>query len=115
MPFTRKIIPLNILALDGNINSPAWMIPDGSSKITAQFTFSGLAADATLSMQQSTDGANFDPVLDIAGEPVTLVLDKDNASATLNLVNLLTLWIRFHIDFAASGAGSINSVQYLTM
>jgi len=114
MAFTRKLIPLNIPASGGNVNATAYMVPDGSTRITAQFTFSGLTVDATLSLQQSTDGKNFDPVLDIAGEPVTLILDKDNASATVNLVNLLTLWIRFQVDFAGSGAGIIQMVQYLT-
>jgi len=115
MPFSRKLIPLNIPASDGNVNLPAYIVPDGSSKITAQFTFSELAADATLSVQQSANGTDFDPVLDISGEPVTLVLGAEKYSATLNLVNLLTLWIRFQVDFAASEAGSIQSVQYLTI
>ena len=114
MAFIRKLIPLNIPASGGNANSPAYMIPDGATRITAQFTYTGLALDATLSLLQSTDGKNFDPVLDLAGDPVTLVLDKDNASATVNLVNLLTLWIRFQVDFATGGDGSINAVQYLT-
>ena len=115
MAFIRKLIPLNIPASGGNVNSPAYQVPDGSIRITAQFTHSGLAADATLTLQQSTDGKNFDPVLDLAGDPVTLVLDKDNASATVNLVNLLTLWIRFQVDFAGGGDGLINAVQYLTV
>jgi len=115
MAFTRKLIPLNIPASGGNVNSPAYLIPNGSTRITAQFIYSGLAADATLTLQQSTDGKNFDPVLDLAGEPVTLILDKDNASATVNLVNLLTLWIRFQVDFATATAGSLSSVQFLTV
>jgi hypothetical protein len=115
MAFTRKLTQLNILASGGNVNSPAYLVPNGSTRITAQFTYSGLSVDASLTLQQSTDGKNFDPVLDITGEPVTLILDKDNASATVNLVNLLTLWIRFQVDFAASVAGTISSVQYLTV
>lgn len=114
MAFNRTIVPLSIQASDGNVNTPAFMVPDNSGKITAQFTYSGLSANATLSIQQSTDGTNFDPVLDISLAPVTLVLDKEKASATLNLVNLLTLWIRFSVDFAEAEAGSIHSVQYIT-
>lgn len=116
MSFARKIIPLDILATNGNVNTPAFLVPDGAARITAQFTFSELHADAILKLQQSADGANFDPVLDIVGDPVTLVFNKDNTSATINLVNLLTLWIRFQIDFLTEGtvAGTIHSVQYLT-
>ena len=116
MSFARKIIPLDILATNGDVNTPAFLVPDGAARITAQFTFSALHDDANLTLQQSADGAYFDPVLDIAGDPVTLLLNKDNTSATINLVNLLTLWIRFQIDFSTEGtvAGTIHSVQYLT-
>lgn len=116
MSFARKIIPLDILATNGDVNTPAFLVPDGAARITAQFTFSALHDDANLTLQQSADGAYFDPVLDTAGDPVTLLLNKDNTSATINLVNLLTLWIRFQIDFSTEGtvAGTIHTVQYLT-
>jgi primase-polymerase (primpol)-like protein len=114
MNFVRKLIPLNILASGGNANLPFYMVPNGSSKITVQFKFSDLATNATLTLQQSANGSDFDPVFDSSGNPVTLLLDKDKSSATINLVNLLTLWIRFQVDFAAAETGSIDSVQYLT-
>lgn len=113
MSFERKIIPLNIDPEDGDIYTQAFLIPDGSSKITAQFDYA-LSSDATLSIEQSTDGSNFDPVLDINGDAVTLVLNKDLTSATINLVNLLTLNLRFAIAFTAQSTGSINSVIILS-
>ena len=115
MAFVRKLIQLNIPASGGNINTPAYLVPNGSTFITAQFSFSELSVNALLTLQQSTDGKNFDPVLDISGDPVILTLNKDNASATVNLVNLLALWIRFQLDFGGSGLGQIISVQYLTV
>ena len=114
MAFVRKLIQLNIPASGGNVYSPSYLIPNGSTYITAQFNYSNLSVDASLTLQQSTDGKNFDPVLDITGEAVKIILDKDNASATINLVNLLTLWIRFQVDFGGSSIGVINTVQYLT-
>jgi len=96
-----------------SVNTRAFLIPDGSSKITAQFDYA-LSADATLSVEQSTDGENFDPVLDINGDAVTLVLDKDLTSATINLVNLLTLSLRFAVAFTAESTGLINSITLLS-
>ena len=114
MSFKRQIIPLNILASNGNVDTPSFLVPDGSSKITAQFKYTGLSADATLSVLQSTDGSAFDPVLDMNGDAVSLVLDKNNTTATINLVNLLTMSVAFRISFASATTGSLISVTYLT-
>lgn len=114
MAYQRKIIQLNISGAGGDTYTPVFLVPDGSSKITAQFVYTGLLVNPILSLEQSTDGKNFDPVLDLSSVPLTLSLNKNNPSATVNIVNLLTMSIRFKIDFDPTETGSITSVTYLT-
>lgn len=114
MSFVRAIIPLNILGTGGDTYTPGYLVPDGSSKITAQFNYNSLVANATLSVEQCADGKNYDPVLDISSTPLTFVLDKLNPSATINIVNLLTMAIRFKVDFDVAETGSISFVTYIT-
>jgi hypothetical protein len=114
MSYVRAIIPINIAGSGGDTYTPSYLVPDGSSKITTQFTYASLASNVTLSVEQSADGKNFDPVLDISAAPLTLVLDKLNPSATINIVNLLTMAIRFKVDFDVAETGSITSVTYIT-
>jgi hypothetical protein len=114
MAYERKIIQLTINGSGGDTYTPVFLVPDGSSKITVQFTYASLAYDTTLYLEQSADGKNFDPVLDISSVPLTLVLNKLNPSATINIVNLLSMAIRFKVDFNAAETGSISAVAYLT-
>lgn len=112
--FQCSLVPLNILASIGNVSSPSFLVPDDSSKITAQFRSTGLSADAILSVLQSADYSNFDPVFDIYGDAVALELDNDSFTATINLVNLFTMSIVFRINFSCVTTGSLTSVTYLT-
>jgi hypothetical protein len=114
MSYNREIISLNIMGSSGDANTPNLPIHSGSSKTTFQFLYSGLISDATLSLKQSCDGSHFDPVLDVNGNAVSLTLVKTNASATLNLVNLLSQTLRFAIDFGANETGTIDNLIMIT-
>jgi hypothetical protein len=83
--------------------------------MTMQFAFSLASDDASvLSVEQSADGANFDTVKDANGDAVTLSLVKTETSATLNIAELVTVWIRFSVEFAADETGSISGVTILS-
>ena len=114
MSYKRKITLLTINGSGGDTYTQVFWVPDGSSKITVQFTYASLVYDTLLYMEQSADGKYFDPVLDISSVPLTLVLDRLYPSATINIVNLLTLAIRFKVDFDVAETGSVTSATYIT-
>ena len=101
MPLARTKINCNLDIANGNAYLDYIQVPDGSMNITAQIAYSGLDDDVTVSLQQSLDGSNFDDV-------TSMVLDKDDTSATLNVMNVLTTWIRFYVHVGAATTGSIK-------
>ena len=101
MPLARTKITCNLGIAAGNAYLDYVQVPDGSMNITAQFAYSGLDDNVTVSLQQSLDGSNYDNVVD-------MVLDKDDTSATLNVMNLLTTWIRFYLQVGAATTGTIK-------
>lgn len=105
MPFSRTSLPCNHqVAADGAL-LPYIQVPDGAMNITAQILYAGLDADVTVTLQQSLDGSVFDDVIDIT-------LDKNDTSATLNLLNLLTTWIRFRITPGTATQGAISACYF---
>ena len=105
MPLARTKITCNLPIADGDAFLPYLQVPDGSMNITAQIAYVGLDADVTLTLQQSLDGSNFDNV-------TSLVLDKDDTSATLNVMNLLTTWVRFKITVSTAKTGTITDCYF---
>lgn len=101
MPLARTKITCNRNIADGDAYLDYVQVPDGSMNITAQFSYSGLDDNVTVSLQQSLDGSNFDNVVD-------MVLDKDDTSATLNVMNVLTTWVRFKITVGEAKTGIIS-------
>jgi len=105
MPLARTKITCNLDIAAGDAYLDYVQVPDGSMNITAQISYSGLDADVTLTLQQSLDGSNFD-------ELTSMVLDKDATSATLNVMNLLTTWIRFFVQVGSAKTGTIKDCYF---
>ena len=105
MPLSRTKITCNLDIADGNAYLDYVQVPDGSMNITAQFAYAGLDDNVTVSLQQSLDGSNYDNVVD-------MVLDKDDTSATLNVMNVLTTWVRFYIQVGAAKTGTIKDCYF---
>ena len=101
MPLARTKITCNLDIADGNAYLDYVQVPDGSMNLTAQFSYSGLDDNVTVSLQQSLDGSNYDNVVD-------MVLDKDDTSATLNVMNVLTTWVRFYVQVGDAKTGTIK-------
>ena len=106
MPLSRKNILCNIDVADGDAYLDYIQIPDGSMNITTQFAYSGLDADVTVTLQQSLDCKNFDDV-------ATILLDKDNTSSTVNVLDVLTIWIRYRIVVGEAHTGNISECNLI--
>ncbi len=114
MPVSRKILPLNIAAAVEPAYTPAILVPDGATYLTAQFIYAPGGDDSpVVTMEQSNDGNHFDAVSDPTGSAVSLALNSSDTSATLNITGLLAQWIRFSISFAADSTGTVISVTIL--
>ena len=117
MPFKKDIIPLNI-SLDGveSTNSAPFLLPpcrDFSLQIFSALT-SSTPDHTIIALEQSNDGVNFDPVVDLSGNNVQIEIYDDIRTATLNVSNLCTLWLRLAIT-TPIGAGEAGSISYLIL
>ena len=101
MPLARTKITCNLNIADGNAYLQAVQVPDGSMNITAQFAYCGLDANVTVTLQQSLDNKNYDDV-------VSLVLDKDDTSVSLNVLDVLTTWVRFKVTVGEATEGIVS-------
>jgi hypothetical protein len=116
MNFTSSKIQINAQASQNIVLSSPILIPDGAKNITCQFFFeldASSAEAATVQAYQSTDGINFDPVLDGAANPLAVTLNPENNSATINILGLLSLWLQFKISFSDQTSGIITSCNML--
>ncbi|MEI6696903.1 MAG: hypothetical protein WCO13_12650 [Bacteroidota bacterium] len=87
----------------------------GRQFLTFQFNFQELdASDAVLNLEQSLDNTNFCDLLDCLGAPVSIVLDEDEASVTLNLNLVNTAFIKATVTFNSVTEGYLSSYIYLT-
>jgi len=115
MSLSRKILPLNLAAAVEPAYTPAILVPDGATYLTAQFIYAlGGDGSPVVTLEQSNDGNNFDIVSVPSGSIVSLSLDPSDSSASLNISNLLAQWIRFSISFAADSTGSVASLILLS-
>jgi len=105
MPLSRTKITCNLDISDGDSYLDYVQVPDSSMNLSAQFIYCGLDADVTVTLQQSLDGSKFDDV-------TSMVLDKDDTSATLNVMNLLTTWVRFKITVSTAKTGTITDCYF---
>ena len=105
MSLSRTKISCNLSITDGNAYIQAVQVPDGSMNITAQFAYSGLDVNVTATLQQSLDGKNYDDV-------VSLMLDKDDSSATLNVIEVLSTWVRFYVQVGTASTGVISDCYF---
>lgn len=106
MNLAHRIVPCAIGIDDGDRNTTNIQIPNGAKTLTIQFFYHDLNADVTCTMQQSLDGSNFDDV-------VPCVLDHNATTATLNVVDVLTTWIRFSISVNSATTGILDRLQLL--
>jgi len=107
MATARRMIQCNLDVSAGNAASPYIQIPNGATKLTIQFVYTGLDADVTMTMHQSLDGVNFDTCVNDADDPISITLDYTFDSMTLNITDLLTTWIKFVLDVGSATTGTI--------
>jgi len=113
MAIARRMIQCSLPVSGGNALTPYIQIPNGATKLTIQFIYSGLDADITLTMLQSLDGANFDTCVNEDDAPITITLDKDFASMTLNVADLLTTWVQFSMDIDEATTGALDKLHVM--
>jgi len=113
MSIARRMIQCSLPISGGNALTPYIQIPNGATKLTIQFIYSGLDADITLTMLQSLDGANFDTCVNEDDAPITITLDKDFTSMTLNVADLLTTWIQFSMDVGEATTGVLEKLYII--
>ncbi|NCA77971.1 MAG: hypothetical protein EOM90_16720 [Alphaproteobacteria bacterium] len=106
MNLAHRIVPCAIGIDDGDCFTSHIQIPNGATKLTIQFFYSSIDADVTCTLQQSLDGTNFDNI-------VSCVLDHDDTTATLNVVDVLTTWIRFEILVGSATTGVLSRLHLL--
>jgi len=115
MSTARRLLQTNLPISQGNAVTNPVQIPNGSTNITVQAVYSGLDADVTLTLQQSLDGANFDTCVNENDEPVSVTLDKDFTSMTVNISDLLTSWIKFSLDVGDATTGLLDKIYILML
>ena len=113
MSLARRMIQCSLPVSAGNASTPYIQIPNGATKLTIQFVYSGLDADIVLSMNQSLDGFNFDACVNEDDAPITITLDKDFTSMTLNVADLLTTWIHFSMDVGEAKTGTLDKMYVI--
>jgi hypothetical protein len=113
MSIARRLIQLNLPVSTGNMDTPAIQIPNGATKLTIQFNYSGLDDSVTMSLLQSIDGVNYDTCVNDNDEPVSITLDPNFTSMSLNITDLLAAWIKFSLDPVDATTGSIDKLFIL--
>lgn len=113
MTISRRMLQMNLDVSSGPSVTPAVQVPNGATKVTLQFLYSGLDSEVAVSMHQSLDGGNFDLCLNENDEPVTVSLDPSSSSMTINITDLLTTWFRFSIDPQSATTGIIEKIYVL--
>ena len=113
MSIARRMIQYSLPVSAGNASTPYIQIPNGATKLTIQFVYSSLDDDIVMSMNQSLDGFNFDACVNEDDAPITITLDKDFTSMTLNVADLLTTWIQFSMDVGEAKTGSLDKMYVI--
>lgn len=87
---------------------------ESEDEVTIQIFYNGLdAADLNVRVQQSLDEAvaDFNDVVDPAGNEVESVLDNGETSLTINVTGFLTDWARLIIQTAGTvSTGTITKI-----
>ena len=113
MAIARRMIQCSLPVSGGNALSPYIQIPNGATKLTIQFVYSGLDDDIILTMLQSLDESNFDTCVNEDDAAITITLDKDFASMTLNVADLLTTWVQFSMDVGEATTGNLDKLYVM--
>ena len=113
MSLARRMIQCALPISGGNATTPSIQIPNGATKLTTQFVYSGLDEDITLTMLQSLDGSNFDICTNEDDAPISITLDKDFASMTMNIADLLTTWIQFSMNVGQAKTGTLDKLYVI--
>jgi hypothetical protein len=115
MSFKRSIIPLNLnLESVESTNSAPFLLPPCSDFSLQIFSALSQSVNTAVSLEQSNDGVNFDPVVDLSGNNVQIEINDDTPTATLNVSNLCTVWLRLMVT-PPEGEGESGTVSYLIL
>jgi hypothetical protein len=111
MSFKKEIIPLNLALDTGAKFSDPFLLPPCSDFSLQVFSSCDQSVNTVVSLHQSNDGMHFDPVVDLADSNVQIEINDATPTATLNVSNLCTLWLRLLIT-PPEGEGEDGSISY---
>ncbi len=112
--FQNILVMLNIPGSNLLAYSEKVAVPAGTTNITIQFfhTIANTTADpTTITVEQSADGENFSPVYSIDSEP--FVIGSGSPHTTINIIGVLSAFIRFKFETIPGSYGSINACNVL--
>lgn len=115
MSFKKEIIPLNIsLESVESTNSAPFLLPPCNDFSLQIFSALNAPDNTVIALEQSNDGVNFDPVVDLSGANVQIEINDATPTATLNVSNLCTVWLRLLIT-PPEGEVESGSISYLIL
>lgn len=112
--FQSLLVQLNIDATTLLAYSDPVPVPVGATNVTIQFfhTIANNSADpTTISIEQSSDGVNFSAIPTIDLTP--FVIGSGSPHTTINIIGVLSAFIRFKFVTIADSYGVINACTIL--
>jgi len=112
--FQNRYVQLDINASSSQAFSSAIPVPFGATNVTIQFfhNIANIAADpTTISIEQSSDGVNFSEIYSPEAEP--FMIASGSTYTTINVIGVLSNFIRFRFDTIQGSYGVISSCNLL--
>ena len=112
--FQSKFVQLDINANRSQAFSPAIPVPFGASNVTIQFfhNIANIAGDpSVIAIEQSSDGVNFSEIY--SPEAIPFVIASGSTHTTINVIGVLSNWIRFRFDTISGSYGVISACNLL--
>jgi len=101
---------LNITLAGADVTTDAIECPENKS-MSLQIVYDlDSSTNTVATLLQTNDGENFNEVVDSSGEAVTVELDPDTTSATINIAGLICGEIAILFDVPADETGSIDEL-----
>ena len=113
MTIARRLLQTNLQISDGPAMTSPVQVPNGATRFTIQFNYADLDDFVDMTLLQSIDGLNYDTCFNDNDEPVTITLDPNFDSMTLNITDLLAAWIKFSLYVGDASTGSIDKLFIL--
>jgi hypothetical protein len=112
--FQNRFVQLDINASSAQAFSPAIPVPFGATNVTIQFfhNIANISGDpTTIAIEQSSDGVNFSEIY--SPEAVPFVIGSGSTHTTINVIGVLSNWIRFRFNTIQGSYGVITACNLL--